>query len=97
MSGETLGGNQSPRSLQAQAELTRRFMESFRKADRSTTRYTLILAIFAMIQIVVAMCQMLFDFETSGHFLISLGVVLLCAISIVAILTGLDPDKILRD
>ncbi len=49
-----------------------------------------------MVQIVVALCQFLFDIETSGHGWIALGIAGFLFVMVFLIFKKIDPDKIIK-
>ncbi len=72
---------------------TRKTMSDF---DATTSRFTLILIIFAMVQIAIALCQLIFDVYISAHVLMGFGIVFMLLFGVGYIFTKLDPDKILK-
>jgi hypothetical protein len=81
-------------SLQIKSILRNR--KSMVDLDKSTSRYSLVLIIFAMIQIVIALSQFMFDATTSTHKWIALGIACFIAFSIWFIFKEFDLDKILK-
>lgn len=79
-----------------QIKSTLRGRKSMNDLDKSTSRYSLILIIFAMVQIVIAFCQFIFDSATSAHQWIALGLAIFMAILVCFIFKEFDPDKLLN-
>lgn len=64
--------------------------------DKSTSRFSLILVVFAMVQIVIALSQFIFDAVTSNHKYIAAGLAVFMIIAIWFIFNAFDPDKIIK-
>ena len=79
-----------------QIKATLRNRKSMSDMNKSTSRYSLILVIFAMVQIVIALSQFIFDAVTSEHKWTALSLAGFMAFSIWFIFKEFDPDKILK-
>lgn len=57
-STETTGAHPSQRSLWAQAELTRRLMQSIQKLEKSTSRYSDVIIVLTFVLCVIGLLQL---------------------------------------
>ena len=69
-------------------ELTRRSLsglqEKIDKLDNSTTKFSIVLAFFAFVQIIIMIAQFIFDMQTSGRLtssIIALIFIVICIVS----------------
>ncbi len=98
--GETSTGtawnHQVRRLNELQIKSVLRSRKTADEVDKSNTRFSIILVAFTMIQIVIALCSLLYDIETTGHGWTAFWVMLLLFIAIVVILKTFDPDKFFK-
>jgi archaellum biogenesis protein FlaJ (TadC family) len=69
--------------------------KSMNELNKSTTRYSIILGAFALIQIMIILMQFILEASTSSNIWLSFTLVVTCAIFIIWML--LDLNKILKD
>ncbi len=80
-----------------QIKSTLRHRKTTNDADKSARGYAFVVIVFTMVLFVVAISQLLFDVETSDHWIIGLSVLFLCAAFIVIIFKKFNPDKLNRE
>jgi hypothetical protein len=90
--------NENQKILQElQIMATLRNRKSLDSLEKSTIWYTVILAIFALVQIIIMFLQFALDAFTSENKLIGAILVILCGASVLYVMKKLDPFKILKD
>jgi hypothetical protein len=64
--------------------------------EKSNTRFSIIIIAFTIVQMIIALCQFIFDIQTIGHGWIPLLVSSLLLAGVIATFKIFDPDKILK-
>ncbi len=97
MSTGTALSEQQRKLQELQIRATLRSRKTANSMSKSTTWYSIVLGIFAMIQIIIMASQFMFDAFTSDHQWVALGVTVVCVGLILLILKHFDPEKIVKD
>lgn len=96
MSTGTALAEQQRRLQVLQVQATLRNRKTANNLEKTTIWYSIVIAVFAMIQIVIMFSQLLFDTATSEHKYIALSVVVVCCVGVTLILKYLDPEKLMK-